>query len=427
MKMSKFIISNLFISIFFLSNFANAQTSKVVVGQPNQLQIKLENQKSDQCNIEVIYPNGTKGEFIASKPDYVANIEFNPTTEGLNTIGWQGKFKARGVKSVVGCEGNGKLSVSAVPNNDTKIQRWRDVASKVSDKQKTCINAGLKLIKEDFDINSPSGEIKNDINDPISKEIRSRCEKFADIALAKNSVCKINEKNTFCDEYFEITISGSKKQFREDELFEFLFRKEQIQKLTIENPEAQNKREIAEAEEARKLEAYKKTPAYKKEQAELLKKQAELEKKKLNDEAIAKKAAEEEARLKIENMKEFIFKKPNSSENNVSEEVFLDVCRKTQYWHKGDYGNELVRLVVGDALYDGAAEKLIESGGADIQLQEVYVSKGNKCFLNFTVKGIYKGTSVNLNAICSVTKIIKMNNGGFKAIDYYVGSSCFKQ
>jgi hypothetical protein len=283
--MSKFKLINLLITSCLLSAAVNAQTVKAVVGQANQVQIKLENQKSDQCSIEVTFPNGNKGEFVTSKPEYVVNIEFNPTTEGANTFLWQGKLRMRGLRSTSACEGSGKLTVNAVPSNETKIQRWREVASKISDKQKTCINAGLKIAGEVFDVSALTGEIKNDVNEPISKEIRNRCERFADVVLAKNTACKINEKQTFCDEYFEITINGLTKQLTENDLNDFLFRKEQIQKVIFENTESKSKREIAEAEakskreladaeEAKKLEAYKKTPAYKKEQAELVKKQA---------------------------------------------------------------------------------------------------------------------------------------------------------
>jgi hypothetical protein len=377
-------------------------------------------------------PNGADLQIVISKPDYVANIDFNPTAEGLNIISWQGKLRIRGLSSVVGCDGNGKINVLAGPSNEIKIQRWKETITKLSEKQKACLGSGLKVMGENFDVNSPAGEIKNDTNEPISKEILSRCEKFADVVLQKKSVCKINDKQTLCDEYFETTVAGAKKQFMENELFEFLFQKEQIQKLSIENPEAKSKREISEAEEERKLEAYKKTPAYKKEQAELAKKQAiedarikkqqaELEKKRINDEASAKKAAEEAAKQKIANMTDFVFKKPNDQDNTVSEEVFLDVCRKTDYWAK-EYVSLVFRLYVND--YNAA--ELVSAGGAQIDLQDVFVTKGNKCYLNFTVKGLYRGTTVNSNIFCGVTKIVKLENGKFKAVDY-IYSSCTKQ
>jgi len=424
--MTKFKLTNLLIASCLLSTAVNAQSVKAVVGQANQVQLKIENQKSDQCNIEVTFPNGNKGEFVTSKPDYVVNIEFNPTSEGTNTFSWQGKFRMRGLKSLGACEGSGKLTLSAVPNNETKIQRWREVASKISDKQKTCINAGLKIVGESFDVNALAGEIKNDVNEPISKEIRSRCEKFSDVVLAKNSTCRVNEKQTLCDEYFEITIAGSKKQFMENQLFDYLFLKDQVQKLSVENSDAKNKREIAEAEEERKLEAYKKTPAYKKEQAELAnkkaieearikKEQAENEKNRLRDEAIAKQQSEEAAKKKIASMKEFVYLRPNASENTVSEAVFLDVCSKTEY---ANLERNYVSTVTEYALFDSNATQLVSKGGADIQVQDIYVSNSNKCIINFTVRGVLNGTTVNLNGLCLVTKIVKLDNGKFKAQEY---------
>jgi hypothetical protein len=272
--MSKFKNIYMIFTLCVLSNVTYAQNLKAVVGQVNQLQVKLENQKADQCNIEVLLPNGAKMEVVTSKPDYVANIEFNPSSEGQNTIAWQGKLRMRGLKSVLPCEGSGRVNVMVGPSNDSKAQRWREISTKISEKQKICINAGLKLLGENFNLNSISGEIKNDVNDPASREVRSRCEKYADNILQKNAVCRINEKQTTCDEFYEISINGIKKQFYENELLEYVFRKEQIQKIAIENPDSKSKRELVEAEEERKLEAYRKTPAYKKEQAELAKKQA---------------------------------------------------------------------------------------------------------------------------------------------------------
>jgi hypothetical protein len=428
----------MFVIFGFFCLLSVAQNLKATLGQVNQLQVKLENQKADKCNIDVAFPNGGTAQFDVSKPDYIANIAFNPSSEGPNTITWQGNLRRRGLSSLTGCEGSGRVNVYVTPTNEVKAQRWTELASKISDKQKTCISTGLNLINGNLDFKAISGEINVDVNEPAVKNIRGRCENFADVVLQKNQTCKINEKQSLCDESFEIIINGETKRFNEDELLKNVFKKEQIQKVTFENDQGKNKREIAEAEEAKKLEAYKKTPAYKKEQAELAKKQAmeearikkeqaENEKRRLREEAIAKKAAEEEAKQKIANMKEFIYRKPNSPENTVSEEVFLDVCKKTNYWHMGDYGNEIVRTVVGYALFDSNAENLINSGGADIKLKDIYVSKGNQCYLNFSVQGIYKGTSVNLNAFCSVTRIIKMNNGEFKAMDYFEGSTCSKQ
>jgi len=175
-----------------------------------------------------------------------------------------------------------------------------------------------------------------------------------------------------------------------------------------------------EAEEARKLEAYKKTPAYQKEQAL-------LEKKRLQDEAIAKKAAEEEAKRKLATLTEFIYIKPDHRENTVDQATFAKVCEKTDYWKTGDFGgNGIVRTVVAYGLFDDRAASLINDGGADIRLVDIFVNKNSNCMLNFTVKGVYKGTSVNLNAFCKVTKINKTSDSKFIASEYFVGGECFK-
>ena len=281
----------LFVIIGLFSLLSVAQNLKATLGQVNQLQVKLENQKAEKCNIDVAFPNGGTAQFEVSKPDYIANIAFNPATEGQNTITWQGNLRRRGLSSLTGCEGNGKFSVYVTPNNEIKAQRWSELVSKVSEKQKTCISTGLKLVNGNLDFNAISGDINVDVNEPIVKEIRNRCESYADAVLQKNQACKINEHQSGCDEVYEITINGEKKQFFENEILTYVFKKESIQKVTFENAESKVKRELVEAEEAKKLEAYKKTPAYKKEQAELAKKQAA-------EEAAAKKLAIEAEKLR---------------------------------------------------------------------------------------------------------------------------------
>jgi len=294
--MSIFLKSITCATLVLLCSVSTAQNLTAVVGQSNQIQAKLENQKSEQCNIEVTFPNGTKVEVVTTKPDYIAKIDFSPEVEGSNSISWQGKVRFRGLKSLVGCEGSGKITVIANPSNETKINRWSELAGKISDKQKACIAAGIKVVNGNVDFNALSGEISHDINEPIVKTIRGRCESFADNLLQKKQACNIENRKTFCDEMYEITINGEKKQFAEDQLLAYLFRREQIQKITFENSEA-----------FAQYEAYKKTPAYKKEQAELAKKQAaddalakknaiEAEKQRAKEEAEAKKQKEIEAK-----------------------------------------------------------------------------------------------------------------------------------
>lgn len=254
-------------SIVLISSASNAQNITAVVGQKNQLQAKLDNQKAEQCNIELTFPNGNKAEVVAIKPDYLAKFEFNPEIEGTNEITWQGKLRKRGLNSVIGCDGSGRIIVVGSPSNDTKVQRWKEVASKASEKQKNCINAGLKSLNENIDLNSISGEINVDANDNRGKNIRQKCENFADMVLAKNQACKINGKSSTCDEIFVVTNNGETKKLPEEELLSFIFKNDQIRKVVIENNDAKIAREKLESDEAKKLEAYKNSPQYKKDMA----------------------------------------------------------------------------------------------------------------------------------------------------------------
>lgn len=188
--------------------------------------------------------------------------------------------------------------------------------------------------------------------------------------------------------------------------------------------EAEKIKQAKEAEEAKKLEAYKKTPAYQKEQAL-------LEKKRIQEESIAKKAAEAEAKQKLANMQEFVFIKPDSPKNTIDEVTFLKVCEKTNYWKRGEYGssnsNGIVSTIVKYGIFDGRAAALIEDGGADIKLLNISVNKvSNKCMLSFSVTGVYKGSSVNLTAACKVTQINKMSNNEFIATEFFAYGDCYK-
>ena len=326
-----------FITLFpivLFTSVGNAQNITAVVGQTNQIQAKLENQKSDQCNIEVTFSNGAKAEVVVTKPDYIAKIEFNPEIEGTNSISWQGKLRRRGLNSVIGCDGSGKFTVVGTPSNEVKVQRWRDVASKVSDKQKSCISSGLKLLNENLDLNSVSGEINIDPNQPQVKFIREKCALFADYELKKNQTCLINNKPSSCNELYEVSVGNVSIQANELETQKYIFGKAEIKIIKLEtaeakskrelaDAEAKSKRELADAEEARKLEEYKKTPAYKKELAELTKKQAtedaRIKKEEAQKLALEKKSNEEEqkkiAKRSIKSCEQFVQKWLSSYES----------------------------------------------------------------------------------------------------------------
>jgi hypothetical protein len=265
--MSKYIKGIILASIGIFASLVNAQNTNAVVGQVTQIEAKLDNQKADQCNIELTFPNGSKAAVVASKPEYIAKIEFSPEAEGPNEITWQGKFRSRGLRSVIGCDGSGKITVVGVPSNDIKLQRWRDVAAKASDKQKICISAGMKSLNEDLNLNSISGEINIDVNDNRVKNIRQKCENFADVVLAKNQGCNINGKSSTCDEIFVINTNGETRRLAEADLFNFIFKNDSIRKLSIENSDAKVAREKVEADEAKRIDAYKNSPQYKKDMA----------------------------------------------------------------------------------------------------------------------------------------------------------------
>jgi hypothetical protein len=137
------------------------------------------------------------------------------------------------------------------------------------------------------------------------------------------------------------------------------------------------------------------------------------------------------AKQKLINMKEFVYLGPDDSKNTVDESLFLDACKKTDYWRKGIYRDETISLIAGYLLWDARAESLINEGGADIRLKDIYIGKFSsaplrRCMINFGITGIYKGTSVNLNVYCRVTKINKTDDGKYVATGFSEYGACFK-
>lgn len=105
----------LFFALFILpSFFANSQ-ELTIIGKTTQIQLKLNNQKADKCNIDVLLPGGSSLQRDLTKPDYETTIEITPTTEGIANIKWEGKTKVRGFSSVTGCEGQGQITVKVIP------------------------------------------------------------------------------------------------------------------------------------------------------------------------------------------------------------------------------------------------------------------------------------------------------------------------
>jgi len=116
---------------------------------------------------------------------------------------------------------------------------------------------------------------------------------------------------------------------------------------------------------------------------------------------------------------EYKFFNDGSNENTTSRENFLEICNKT---------NSMANLIatLSTRVMDRTALNLIsEVGMSVVSLEELFVSTKRNCIINFKVKGIYKGTTVNSDIFCPVTTIKDSGNGKFSAsmVDPF---SCFK-
>ena len=237
----------LLILLVISSQFSVAQTLKATLGQPTQLPLRLFNQKSDKCNIDVIYPDGGSVQYDVSKPEYSINIPFTPNAEGLASFSWEGKFRMRGFASLFACEGNGKLSVYVVPTNEVKMQRWKELGSKVSESQKSCLSTALNKASIAFAWEGLDKDIPVDVNEPAVKEIRGVCEKYSDYSLKQNISCKIGKLQSTCNEALQVTIEGVKKQIALGDIGEYISPKNKIEIVEVELDEAKVKRQQEQA------------------------------------------------------------------------------------------------------------------------------------------------------------------------------------
>jgi hypothetical protein len=146
--MTKSILCIFFSCITFISH-AQILT---YVGRTTQVDITADNQKSDTCNIEIAFPNGTSIQKEITKANPVAKVEFAPNQEGPNKIEWKGKLRLRGLSTTFACDGQGSVIVNALSLSEFNSVKWSELTSNYNSAKLVCLDNGLKSLKATADL-----------------------------------------------------------------------------------------------------------------------------------------------------------------------------------------------------------------------------------------------------------------------------------
>jgi len=218
------------------------------VGRATQLDITLENQKSDTCNIEVAFPNGTSIQKEITRANPIAKVEFVPNQEGPQKIEWKGKLRLRGLSTTFACDGQGSLSVTALSLPEFNMAKWKDLTSSYNSTKLICLDNGLKSIKPSNDVKDTTTIKDVNFEDQAAKNIRAVCEQYAEYQLKKDKQCKNNGIDTLCNEAFLLTIGNEKVQIDTNDLYPKIFiasKIEIINKETESGKQSRIEKEIA--------------------------------------------------------------------------------------------------------------------------------------------------------------------------------------
>ena len=196
------------ISLFSIFAISSAQSQEVQlelpVGVQSQvsLQIKLPNE-TGKCNIEITVPGQAKFEREVTAPNFQALVEFTPPAEGSFPIEWRGKLKKRGLNSVLGCDGAGKVMVVGKTSASDIAAKWSDYFSKSKPEAVECVRLGLEINRVLFESTDPAAKLVAP-NDSSVKPIFEKCDSFfRQKQPQQNYACTIpGGIKTFCNELF---------------------------------------------------------------------------------------------------------------------------------------------------------------------------------------------------------------------------------
>lgn len=283
------------LSILYSASAFSQTTVKVPLGDKTVIPIKIDTES--RCNL-LVFVGKKEEQHVVEPPSSEIKVSFEATELGNTEVKWEGKFRARGLKSVAGCSTAGSLQVETVPNADQRKAEWGKLFSSLSVEQSNCVKSGLRLKNVTFESIDPQANLESP-SAKQSRDVFGKCDSFTSQKTIWGSgnkddfACRLlsGEHSRCRGVYAERLPDGRLRTITFDEAVKRHFSGEpwttgqiELQKNRQEREEAlriaQEKAEIEkqarkEAEEREKK--WKESPEYKRQQAELeRKRQAEV-------------------------------------------------------------------------------------------------------------------------------------------------------
>ena len=150
------------------------EVATAVAGQKANIPIRIKAEMA--CSIEVTI--GSRKEMrVAEPPNYEATVEFQSDDPGVSEIRWEGKFRARGLRSTPACPGSGVVRVTTVPNTEQRKAEWARVFAPLRPEQRTCLQVGLTHRGVKFESTDPLASLDAPTT-PGAREVFAKCDSF---------------------------------------------------------------------------------------------------------------------------------------------------------------------------------------------------------------------------------------------------------
>ena len=241
------------VSAFCHLGTAHSQDSQVsaLIGQPIQIPLKIKvGNETTRCNLEIAVPGQNKFEREVSTPDFQTIIDFTAPNEGTFVIEWKGRLKKRGLNSVFGCDGSGKITVSAKPGAEQITAKWNEYFSKIKPEAAECVKTGMELNQVFFESSDPTAKLSLP-TDQVMRPIYDKCDAFARAKQPQqNFACTLaGGIRSFCDNvYAERRSDGQLTRISRTEAIKLHFASREWTLGNVETAEAKSNRARLEEE-----------------------------------------------------------------------------------------------------------------------------------------------------------------------------------
>ena len=268
-------------------SFAQDSQMTVLQGQISQVPIKIKAANdSSRCNIEIAVPGQNKFEREVSAPDFQTLIDFTPPDEGVFVIEWKGRLKKRGLNSVLGCDGSGKITVTAKAGAEQVSAKWNEYFSRIKPEGAECVKTGMELSQLYFESSDPNAKLTLP-TDQVMRPIYDKCDAFLRAKQPQqNFACTLNGGiKFFCDNvYAERRSDGQLTRISRVEAIKLHFAGREWTLGNVETTDAKTSR-LRQEEEAKNRQAAENAARQKLEEEQKAKQAAEAAAKKRQEES----------------------------------------------------------------------------------------------------------------------------------------------